>query len=261
MVDESRGSRKGFESVCVLVSGGADSGVLLVEMTRRYRKVIPLYIRNGLVWEMAELYWLRQFLKKLAHPTIQPLRTLELPMLDVYQFHWSLTGQEVPDDASDAIDVCLPGRNLILLSKTVVFCALNGIHAIALGPLKANPFSDSSPRFFSLFKKVVEQGLNTRLEILTPFARWQKAEVLQLGRQLPLELTFSCLKPQGTLHCGVCNKCAERISAFKEAGLPDHTTDHRPEHMEKSAALSTNGPHCTPTRPRRATPRSRRVSV
>jgi 7-cyano-7-deazaguanine synthase len=259
LVVEGRRGRKGFESVCVLVSGGADSGILLAEMTREYRKVIPLYIRNGLLWEGAELYWLRQFLKRLAHTAIQPLQTLELPMQDVYQIHWSLTGQEVPDKASAAIDVCLPGRNLILLSKTVVFCALNGIHAVALGPLKANPFSDSSPRFFTLFGKVVEQGLGTRLEILTPFARRQKAEVLQLGRQLPLELTFSCLKPQGTLHCGVCNKCAERISAFKEAGLPDHATYHRQERMGKSAALSTNGPHCTHSRPRRATHRSRRV--
>jgi 7-cyano-7-deazaguanine synthase len=44
-----------------------------------------------------------------------------------------------------------------------------------------------------------------------------------VGDGLPLELTFSCLRPVGGLHCGRCNKCAERRRGFAEAGLPDPT--------------------------------------
>lgn len=226
MVVGNQQNEKGYKSVCVLASGGADSSVLLCEMARGYQSVLPLYVCNGLLWEKAELYWLRQFLDTVAHSAIEPLQTLMLPMEDVYRLHWSLTGQEVPDHASAWTDVYLPGRNLILLSKTVVFCTLNNIHAIALGPLKTNPFADSSPSFFTGLQRVVEQGLNAQLEILTPFAQRDKSGVLQLGRQLPLELTFSCLNPQGYIHCGVCAKCAERIEAFTEAGLPDRTTYH-----------------------------------
>ncbi|MBI4353214.1 MAG: 7-cyano-7-deazaguanine synthase, partial [Candidatus Omnitrophica bacterium] len=35
------------QKVCVLVSGGADSTVLLLEAMDRYREVFPLYIQNG----------------------------------------------------------------------------------------------------------------------------------------------------------------------------------------------------------------------
>ena len=214
------------DSICVLVSGGADSAILLCEMAKTYRKVVPLFVRSGHLWEEAELYWLGRFLKAAAHPAIKPLQVLALPMEDVYHTHWSMTGREIPDYASTWVDVYLPGRNLILLSKTAVFCALNDIHAVALGPLKTNRFADSSLAFFSGLRKVVELGLSTKLEILTPFSEKDKHEILRLGRDLPLELTFSCLNPIENRHCGACNKCAERIEAFGEAGIPDRTVYH-----------------------------------
>ncbi|HEY5599987.1 MAG TPA: 7-cyano-7-deazaguanine synthase, partial [Candidatus Manganitrophaceae bacterium] len=46
---------------------------------------------------------------------------------------------------------------------------------------------------------------------------------LERGRGLPLELTFSCIAPKGRLHCGRCNKCAERIRAFRSSGFSDPT--------------------------------------
>jgi 7-cyano-7-deazaguanine synthase len=50
-----------------------------------------------------------------------------------------------------------------------------------------------------------------------------KQQVMALGRGLPLELTFSCISPVGHLHCGRCNKCAERQAAFREANIEDRT--------------------------------------
>ena len=38
---------------------------------------------------------------------------------------------------------------------------------------------------------------------------------MELGRDMPLELTFSCIDPRDGLHCGRCNKCAERQEAFR----------------------------------------------
>ena len=236
MVIESQRNGRRHKTACVLVSGGADSGILLHEMAMSYRKVLPLYIRNGLVWEKAELYWLRRFLNAVNHSSIEPLKILELPMEDVYRLHWSLTGQTVPDHSSAETDVYLPGRNLILLSKTVVFCALNGIRAIALGHLKTNPFNDSSPAFFSSLQRVTQRGLNAPLKILTPFANRHKSEVLRLGQGLPLELTFSCLNPQGHVHCGACNKCAERIEAFREAGMSDRTIYQDPTRLRRGSS-------------------------
>lgn len=43
--------------MCVLMSGGVDSCVLLADLVLQYRQIFPLYIQAGLVWK-AELYWL-----------------------------------------------------------------------------------------------------------------------------------------------------------------------------------------------------------
>jgi 7-cyano-7-deazaguanine synthase len=214
------------QSVCVLTSGGLDSGVLIAEMARAYATVQPVYVRCGLFWEHAERYWLQRFLKKLAglHPNIQPLKTLSMDLREIYGDHWSLTGKHVPDYDSDDFEVYLPGRNIILLAKTAVFCVLRGISTIATAPLNANPFPDGTPQFFQHIQDVLSEGMATKLSLQIPFRQLSKSEVIRRGQGLPLELTFSCICPQKRLHCGACGKCAERIKAFRDVGLIDDAT-------------------------------------
>lgn len=231
---------KGTE-IAVLASGGLDSSILLYDLSRPHTKVYPLYIKSGLFWERVELYWLRRFLKAirllssvpvdsrwkgrhdLGANFIQRLTILKLPMHDLYDGHWSLTGHNVPDYAASNPSVYLPGRNLVLLSKASLFCAMNHIGTLALGPLKGNPFKDSSRTFFKLFQRSASQALDTRITITAPYLDLSKNEVIRRGRLLPLELTFSCIRPVGRYHCGMCNKCAERQQAFKKAGIADKT--------------------------------------
>ena len=207
----------------VLLSGGLDSCVLAAEMRSRFESVLPLYVKQGLRWESTELHWVRQFLFALRNSTILPLCEVELPIGDVYQSHWSTTGAQIPDHRSDDQEVYLPGRNLLLLAKTSILCALRGISVIALGPLGGNPFPDSTPEFFSRFQDAVRVALRFEIVIETPFSQLSKKEVVQRGRNLPLELTFSCINPAGLLHCGACNKCAERRRSFQDAGIADRT--------------------------------------
>lgn len=216
-------SEKSDAGVCVLASGGADSCVLIHELVSRFDRVLPLYVRTGLVWEGAELYWLRRFLKATARPSIRPLEVLDLPVRDLYRDHWSVTGKAVPNESSGWEEVYLPGRNLILLAKTAVFCSMQRIGAIAMGPLKTNRFADSSLEFLSQYGVMAHRALGFRLEILAPFFNLTKEDVLARGKTLPLELTFSCLNPRGVDHCGVCNKCAERSAAFSGAHMDDPT--------------------------------------
>jgi 7-cyano-7-deazaguanine synthase len=211
------------DQVCVLMSGGLDSCVLASELSRQYLKLFPVYVKSGLYWEPVELFWLQKFLACLKEKSVQPLAILRMPLDDLYQNHWSLTGKQIPGYHSDDRKVYLPGRNILLLSKTAVYCAMHGIQNIALGPLKANPFPDSTQAFFKTIQNALDLGLDTRLNILTPFARLSKSDVLKKGVGLPLELSFSCLSPQGYHHCGRCNKCAERITYFRKAGMEDKT--------------------------------------
>ena len=53
--------------------------------------------------------------------------------------------------------------------------------------------------------------------------RVTKREVSSLGRWLALDLIFSCIAPEDGLHCGRCNKCAERRKGFNELDTPDPT--------------------------------------
>jgi 7-cyano-7-deazaguanine synthase len=233
MADQQDPSLAG--SVCVLASGGLDSGVLIAELAKTQATIQPVYVRCGLFWERVERYWLQRFLKRLAgvHTNIQPLKILSMDLREIYGDHWSLTGKNVPDYHSDDFEVYLPGRNIILLSKTAVFCALHGISTIATAPLRANPFPDGTPQFFQHMQDVLSEGMATSLSLHIPFRHLSKSEVIKKGESLPLELTFSCICPRGRLHCGACGKCAERIKAFHEVGLADrtvyqHTPDARP---------------------------------
>jgi 7-cyano-7-deazaguanine synthase len=210
-------------SLAVLVSGGLDSAILLGESLRRHAAVQPLYVREGLSWEIVELSHLCRFLEAIRCPALRPLHVLEMPVADLYGSHWSITGRDVPDAQSPDEAVFLPGRNVLFLAKALLWCHLHKVPAVALGVLGSNPFPDATSAFFDTYAHVVNQAVGGHVEVLRPIAGLSKAEVMHRGRELPLALTFSCIRPIGGRHCGQCNKCAERRRAFAAAGMPDAT--------------------------------------
>jgi 7-cyano-7-deazaguanine synthase len=217
-------------------------------MSQHYDEVFPVYVRCGLRWEAAEVYWLRRFLRKLRNSLRDPRPTamrrrhrtlvhrlvvVKLPVGDVYAAHWSLQSTtmrggrgvasrrntpSVPDRNSPDEGVYLPGRNLLLLAKAAVFCVNHGIRQIAMGQLKGNPFPDATPRFLRAAEEAISAALNWRMRVLTPFLKRSKSEVISLGHHLnlPLDCSFSCLAPD-RMHrrCGRCNKCAEWDKVMK----------------------------------------------
>jgi len=216
--------------VGVLLSGGLDSSILVGHLLRQGRRVQPFYVQSGLVWQRAEIRAVRRFLRRLCgqHAALGELVLLRVPLDDLYQGHWSLTGLNPPDAHTADEAVFLPGRNALLLMKPALWCQLHGIDELALGVLGTNPFADASPGFFDAFEAVVHRSGASRVRLVRPFAGLSKRQVMEFGRDLPLELTFSCIAPQSTRHCGLCNKCAERQAAFRLVDLPDPTPYGRP---------------------------------
>lgn len=217
------------QPLAVLVSGGLDSAILLAESLQLHQTVHPIYVRGGLRWEPVELQYLRRLLEAISCPALRPLQILEMPAADLYGTHWSINGLEVPDGDSPDEAVYLPGRNVLLLAKAILWCHLNSVPAVALAPLHSNPFPDATDAFFADYQAVVNRAINGRVEILRPYSGLSKTEVLARGKGLPLNLTFSCLNPLAGLHCGQCNKCAERRRAFADLRLPDSTVYHSRE--------------------------------
>jgi 7-cyano-7-deazaguanine synthase len=209
----------------LLLSGGIDSAVLLDQLLRQGTRVVPFYVRTGCVWDACELDAVRQILGAISavHGRLDQLVLLDMPLEDLYGNHWSLSGENVPDDTTADEAVFMPGRNPLLLLKPALWCQMHDIGRLALATLGNNPFDDATPEFFAAFEQMVQRATGELVQVVRPFASMAKHSVLQLGRHLPLELTFSCLSPVNGMHCGVCNKCAERRLAFRQIGRDDPT--------------------------------------
>lgn len=211
------------EPVAVLASGGLDSAILVGDLSRTSPRVHPIYVRFGLAWEEVEERYLRSFLTALAAPSVGPLKVLEMPIRPVYGDHWSTTGQDVPDRDTPDEAVFLPGRNLLLVVEAALWCHLQRVPTLTLAPLASNPFPDARDIFFETVQQAVNLSVDGAVAIRRPYGRLTKREVMRLGEDLPLEYTFSCIRPVDGLHCGACNKCGERQAAFVHAGIPDRT--------------------------------------
>lgn len=206
-----------------MLSGGLDSSILLGHLLRQGHEVQPFYVRSGVVWQAAELRAVDRFLRAIRAPNMRELVLLDLPLADLYEHHWSINGTQPPELDSPDDSVFLPGRNALLLVKPAVWCQLHGIPQLALGVLGTNPFADATPEFFADFQNALNHTPGEGIRLVQPFAQLTKREVMTVGRDLPLELTFSCVAPVGGLHCGACNKCGERHAAFRLIGATDPT--------------------------------------
>jgi 7-cyano-7-deazaguanine synthase len=219
----------------LLLSGGIDSAVLLDQLLARGWQVVPFYVRTGCVWEASELIAVEQFLARLEQPSLRDLVVFDMRLDDLYGDHWSLSGTDVPNEHTPDEAVYLPGHNPLHLIKPAIWCRMHGIGHLTLAMLSNNPFSDATPAFFGRFEEMLHEAMGGRVQIARPFEQLTKNQVLEMGRHLPLELTFSCLAPVDGLHCGHCNKCAERRRAFVEVGMVDPT--------EYAVAVWVDGAH------------------
>jgi 7-cyano-7-deazaguanine synthase len=210
-------------SIGLLLSGGLDSAILLHQMLDEGWRVQPFYVRSSCVWQFHELRAVNALLAALAQPKLARLVELDMPVDDLYAGHWSMTGQSVPDNRSADDAVFLPGRNPLLLLKPALWCVMHSIPGIGLATLAANPFDDATPEFFARFEAMIAQATGYPFRVVRPFETLSKRCVMKLGHGMPLELTFSCLAPVRGLHCGQCNKCAERAAAFAQWTEADPT--------------------------------------
>lgn len=212
------------DPTAILVSGGLDSAILLADMVNhKFPMVWPVFVQCGLYWEKTELEYLRKFINAIKAPNLAELIILDVPVGDLYKDHWSLTGINVPDVKSPDEAVFLPGRNVLLTAKALLWCNLNQVKSLSLAVLESNPFPDATDSFFLTMEQAINESVSGNVKLLRPYAGMHKTDVLKIGRNAPLEHTFSCIYPINGMHCGKCNKCAERKNGFSQASMKDPT--------------------------------------
>lgn len=189
-------------------------------------QVHPIYVASSLAWEREERAMLERALHAFPDPArLAALHLIDASVRDVYpRTHWSLTGTPPGWNTPDE-DVYLVGRNIVLLGKAAVHCALQKISRIAMGPLAGNPFPDATTEFFEAMGRALSLGLAHPIAIETPYRTWHKVDVIRRGHAIgaPMALTLSCMNPTRGGHCGACSKCRERHDAFVEAIGQDPT--------------------------------------
>ena len=124
----------------------------------------------------------------------------------------------------------VPNRNAIFLALAYGAAVAQNANRVAIGVHGGDHFvyPDCRPAFIESFEqmeKLANQGFGAPdLELYAPFTATDKTGIVREGARLgvPFEKTWSCYEG-GTLHCGKCGTCVERIEAFADAGVNDPT--------------------------------------
>jgi len=221
-----------MKKVLVLTSGGIDSTTLLYHHVKggdevqaitfdygqRHKKEIEFAQLNAVALGVPFTSVGASFLAAILSGSSQTD-----PLVPVPEGHYSEESMKA---------TVVPNRNMILLSIAigaaiakkldyVAYAAHAGDHAI---------YPDCRPEFAKAMGAVARKCDWRPITLLRPFVKMSKAWIIGHGKELGVDYskTWSCYAG-GSLHCGRCGTCVERILSFKEAKIEDPTTYQDPE--------------------------------
>jgi 7-cyano-7-deazaguanine synthase len=120
----------------------------------------------------------------------------------------------------------VPFRNAHFLSVAVSWAEAMGASFIYIGAVAedSSGYPDCRPEYYEVFQKLIGVGTRpeTKIEIVTPVIGLKKNQIIQKGIEIgaPMQFTWSCYQDEEQA-CGVCDSCALRLRAFRQAGIPD----------------------------------------
>jgi 7-cyano-7-deazaguanine synthase len=206
-----------------MLGGGVESTTLVRRFLDEGRGVVPVHVHCGLVWDDCETRSVRQFCAAVAAPALAPLVEIRLPLAGFLPGHWAVTGIHVPRAGAPSADLEIPLRNLTLLSFALHALSPRDGLALALGTTADNCYRDGSRVYFDKCEELLSLEAGRPVKVLTPLIGLNKTQVIREADPATLAFSFSCVNPQGELHCGQCIKCGRRQSAFRSAGVVDPT--------------------------------------
>jgi 7-cyano-7-deazaguanine synthase len=138
----------------------------------------------------------------------------------------------VPDAAADETMIGMevpvtyvPFRNAHFLTAAVSWAEVLGAEIVTIGAVEqdSSGYPDCRPAYYMAFNRLIELGTrNGTIRVETPLIGMRKREIVRTGVELgaPFHVSWSCYSSE-TEACGVCESCALRLRAFREAGIAD----------------------------------------
>jgi len=119
----------------------------------------------------------------------------------------------------------VPFRNAHFLSAAVSWAEVVGAETVLIGAVEqdSSGYPDCRPAYYEAFNRLIEEGTKEgTIRVETPLIAMRKSEIVRLGVEVgaPLHVSWSCYSGE-TEACGVCESCALRLRAFRQAGLTD----------------------------------------
>ncbi len=220
----------------VCLSGGMDSTVCAALAVRDYDSY-GLHFSYGQRTEARELQSARDVGRALGLKEVLELQTdlfrriggsaLTDPAIPVPLAVSNADGSEATSKrrGGDVPVTYVPFRNAHFLSAAVSWAEVLGAGTVFIGAVEqdSSGYPDCRPAYYDAFNRLIREGTKDgEIAVVTPLIRFKKHEIVRLGVELgaPLDVSWSCYSAE-TEACGVCESCAFRLRAFREAGAVD----------------------------------------
>lgn len=217
----------------ILLSGGLDSAVL----AHVFEKTLGLavFARYG------QRHCARELGAARAVAHLLGVELVEIDLTGIYNAVASSpsdassllirTDATVPSKRLNGAATIVPNRNMVLIAAAAALASAHRFRKVVYGATATDRavYPDCRPPFVRSMQEVLQVATEPGLELIAPFERLEKADVISIGNEaprVPFELTWSCYQG-GEVHCGICGACAARQRAFTAAGVADPTSYRR----------------------------------
>ena len=213
----------------VCLSGGMDSCVCAALAARDY-EVYAIHFSYGQRTEARELRSAQEIARLVGVRELLPLK------IDLFR---RIGGSALTDEAiavptasadeskigSEIPVTYVPFRNAHFLSAAVSWAEVLGAKTVFIGAVEqdSSGYPDCRPAYYDAFNQLIRMGTKDGvIRVETPLIAMRKNEIVRLGVELgaPFHVSWSCYSGE-TVACGVCESCALRLRAFREAGAVD----------------------------------------
>ncbi len=211
------------DKALVMLSGGLDSATCLYWAKEKYSEVIAITFNyfGRLVQEK------RASVQLVKAAGINKLIEIDLPFVKEAGDSSYHSGRFKENSYAQQSSY-VPARNMIFYSIGAHYAEYLGAKWIIGGHNlhDAKFFKDASKRFIDKINILFREGCllcnDQAYQILLPLSRMNRKQIIMLAMKLkaPIELTWSCHR-EGTVHCGSCYACRQRLEAFDDLGLKD----------------------------------------